>query len=228
MSSKAFSYLKIFKAKNQLAILVDPEDFKENPINFLKKIPSETNLILVGGSKVEAGKTEKVVTALKAATNLPLVLFPGDYAQLTHKADGILLLSLLSGRNPEYLINQHVKAIDFLEKTSLEIMPTAYILVDGGCETSVANVSQTQPILATEQREIVKTALAGQYMGKQLIYLEAGSGAKNPVPLQIIEAVKKAVKIPVIVGGGIRTSRQRKAAYQAGANMVVMGTVYEE
>ena len=132
MKSESHNLSQLFKEDRQLAVLIDPEDFKENPAAFLKKIPSETNLILVGGSSVEAGRTEKLISALKAVTNLPLVLFPGDYTQLSHKADGLLLLSLLSGRNPEYLVNQHIKAIDFLEKTSLEIIPTAYILVDGG------------------------------------------------------------------------------------------------
>lgn len=225
----SISLLKhIQQHKNQLAVLIDPEDFTEKPADFLKKIPQNTSYLLVGGSQVGAGKTQKIVANLKAFTSLPIVLFPGDYSQLTNEADAVLFLSLLSGRNPEYLIEQQIKAVDFLEKSNLEIIPTAYILVDGGCETAVVNVSKTQPIPPTEVRQIVKTALAGQFMGKQLIYLEAGSGAKQPVPLEVIAAVKKAIHIPLIVGGGIKTLAQREAAYQSGADIVVMGTAFEE
>lgn len=214
--------------KHQLAVLIDPDKFTEKPVDFLKKIPASTSFLLVGGSQVEVGKTHEVVSTLKTFTALPIILFPGDYTQLSEAADAVLFLSLLSGRNPEYLINQHLNAVDFLQKSQLEIIPTAYILVDGGCETAVARVSQTQPILAKEVRQIVKTALAGQYLGKQLIYLEAGSGAKHPVPVEVIAAVKEAVNIPLFVGGGIRSMEQREAAYQAGADVVVMGTVFEE
>ena len=225
---KSIALLKHFQqANNQLAVLIDPEDFRESPVDFLKKIPEETSILLVGGSQVSAGKTEEVVSKLKAFTHLPIILFPGDYSQLTHKADAVLFLSLLSGRNPEYLINQHVKAVPFLQISNLEVIPTAYILIDGGCETAVVNISETQPIAATDVQQIVNTALAGQFMGKQLIYLEAGSGAKNPIPVEVISAVKKAIQIPLIVGGGIKTQAQKQAAFIAGANLVVMGTAFE-
>lgn len=229
ISTQPKHLLKHFQQnKSQLAVLIDPEDFTENPVDFLNRIPKNTSFLLVGGSQVETGKTQLVVSKLKAFTNLPIILFPGDYTQLSHEADAVLFLSLLSGRNPEYLINQQIKAVDFLETSHLEIIPTAYILVHGGCKTAVVHVSKTQPIPPTEVRQIVKTALAGQFMGKQLIYLEAGSGAKQPVPLEVIAAVKKAIHIPLIVGGGIKTLAQREAAYQAGADVVVMGTAFEE
>lgn len=214
--------------KEGLAILIDPQNFDENPIAFLERIPTRTHLLLVGGSQVDKGKTQLLVQTLKAFTTIPIVLFPGDYTQLTKDADAVLFLSLLSGRNPEYLIDQQIKAVDCLKNSSLEIIPTAYILIDGGCETSVVETSKTQPIAASDVKQIVNTALAGQFMGKKLIYLEAGSGAKNEVPEKVIAAVKKAVKIPIFVGGGIRTQQQIDNAYIAGANVVVMGTAFEK
>jgi len=219
---------KIQDGQNQLAVLVDPQDFTENTASFLKRIPELTSFLLVGGSKVEAGKTQQLVSVLKKETDLPIILFPGDFTQLTNQADAVLYLSLLSGRNPEYLINQHIKAVPFLRSTNLEIIPTAYILVDGGCKTAVVNISQTEPIPSDQVTLIVDTALAGKFMGKQLIYLEAGSGAKNPIPLEVITAVKQAVNLPIIVGGGIRTKTQKKAAFSAGADVVVMGTAFEK
>lgn len=213
--------------KNQLAVLVDPEDFKEQVSLFIHRIPKETTLLLVGGSSVEAGKTQQLVSDLKSITSLPVVLFPGDYTQLCPDADAVLFLSLLSGQNPEYLINQQVKAVEFLKSFSLEIIPTAYILIDGGCETAVVHISKTRPISSKNINQIVNTALAGQYMGKQLIYLEAGSGAIHPVPIDVISAVKDAIQLPLIVGGGIKTEVQKQAAYLAGADVVVMGTAFE-
>ena len=134
----------------------------------------------------------------------------------------------MSGDNPEYLVHQQVKSVRYLQQTNLEIIPTAYILIDGGKTTAVEEVSQTKAISQNEVQKIVDTAVAGMYSGKQLIYLEAGSGAKFPVKPEIIKAVKQQINIPLIVGGGIRTNQQRQTAYDAGADMVVMGTVFEE
>lgn len=219
---------QIQQCKNGLAILIDPQSFNENPVDFLQRIPTETNFLLIGGSQVDLGKTQQLVQTIKALTSLPLVLFPGDYTQLTPKADAVLFLSLLSGRNPEYLIGQQIKAVDVLVNSSLEVIPTAYILIDGGCTTSVVKTSKTQPIPSYDIKQIVDTALAGQFMGKQLIYLEAGSGAKNEVPKEVILAVKEKVSIPIFVGGGIKTQQQVQIAYSAGATLVVMGTAFEK
>lgn len=218
---------KIYMLKEALVILIDPQNFNENPIAFLNRIPKNTHLLLVGGSQVNEGKTQDLVHTLKALTTIPIVLFPGDYTQLTTDADAVLFLSLLSGRNPEYLIGQQIKAVDVLKNTNLEIIPTGYILIDGGCETSVVKTSQTQPIPSWDIKQIVDTALAGQFMGKKLIYLEAGSGAKNEVPKEVIAEVRKAINIPIFVGGGIKTQQQMDTAYLAGANVVVMGTAFE-
>ncbi|SHG14159.1 putative glycerol-1-phosphate prenyltransferase [Salegentibacter echinorum] len=212
-----------------LAILIDPDKFIEaEAAVYIQKLPEETTHIFVGGSTVEKSKTEKTVKAIKAETDLPIILFPGDYSQITETADALLFLSLISGRNPEYLIGQQVKAVEKLKNSNLEIIPTAYILIDGGKECAVQRVSGTKPISQTAINTIVNTALAGQFSGKKLIYLEAGSGAEFPVSKEIISEVKKAIDIPLIVGGGIRGLEQQKKAYNAGADLVVMGNVFED
>ena len=228
--SKHFQFIKsaVAERKKLLAILVDPDKFKESEIEFfLNKIPQETTHIFVGGSTGESSKTQKTVLAIKEVTKLPVVLFPGDYQQITEKADALLFISLISGRNPEYLIGQQIKSVSKLKNSSLEIIPTGYILIDGGKECAVQRVSKTLPIPQTEVQQIVDTALAGQFSGKKLIYLESGSGAEIPVSEEIISEVKKAINIPLIVGGGIRTSSQQQKAYTAGADMIVMGTIFE-
>ena len=214
--------------KKLLAILIDPEKFNISETEFfLNKIPKETTHLFVGGSTVFNGETENVVIALKEKTQLPIFLFPGDYSHITNLADALLFLSLLSGRNAEYLIGQQVKSISRLKDSSLEIISTGYILIDGGNNSSVSKVTQTDPLSQNNIENIVYTALAGQFMGAKLIYLEAGSGAIFPVNPEVIAEVKREIKIPLIVGGGIRTQKQKQAAYEAGADMIVMGTAFE-
>jgi len=225
-------YAKISQVTNHggklLAILIDPDKFNEaEATSYLKKIPKETTHIFVGGSTVEKLKTEETVKSIKNVTNLPVILFPGDYSQITETADALLFLSLLSGRNPEYLIEQQVKSVDKLKNSKLEIIPTAYILIDGGKECAVQRVSGTMPISQRAVETVVNTALAGEFSGKKLIYLEAGSGADFPVSEEIISEVKKAINIPLIVGGGIRSLAQQESAYNAGADMIVMGNHFE-
>jgi len=214
--------------KKLLAILIDPDNFDTTKTKqFLNKLPSETTHLFVGGSTVENGETEATVTSLKRDTSLPIILFPGNESQITGKVDALLFLSLISGRNAEYLIGQQVKAVSKLRKNSLEIISTGYILIDGGNQSAVERVSKTIPLSQDNIQAIVDTALAGEYLGKKLIYLEAGSGAKFPVNPNVIKAVKKEITIPLLVGGGIRTENQKQEAYKAGADMVVMGTYFE-
>jgi len=226
-------YLDILKAKSNkdklLAILLDPDKLNNSDIEQLcsKINSSPVTHIFVGGSIVANGETELLVIELKKHITLPIVLFPGDVNQVTNEADGILLLSLLSGRNPEYLIEQHVKSAPLLQKSNLEIIPTGYILIEGGVKTAVQRVSKTSPIPQKNIDLTVHTALAGQYTGKQLIYLEAGSGSTVPVGADIINAVASSISIPLIVGGGIRSKSKIEAAYQAGADLVVIGTAFE-
>ncbi len=218
------------EGKKLLAILLDPDKLTADMLNdlMLKINDSVVNLIFVGGSTVPQKATDKLVQNLKRKTSLPIVLFPGHFDQITPHADGVLFLSLLSGRNPEYLINQQVKAVPYIENTDLEVIPTGYILIDGGKETAVQKVSGTKPIPAINVDEVTRTAMAGMYMGNKLIYLEAGSGALNPVLPKIINSVKEKISVPLIVGGGIRSEIELQEAYDNGADLVVIGTAFEE
>lgn len=215
--------------KKLLAVLIDPEKFDPaSAKRFLRKIPFSTTHIFIGGSTVSSEEIQDTTRSIKAETELPLILFPGDYRQISEDADALLFLSLLSGRNPEYLIGQQVQSVPYLQKSRLEIIPTAYLLIDGGKECAVQRVSQTLPLSQEAPEVIVNTALAGKYSGTRLIYLEAGSGAEKAVCPQIISAVKTAVELPIIVGGGIRSREQLLAAYEAGADLVVVGTAFEK
>ena len=226
---KTIQKAKLEKRK-LLAILLDPDKVVLQSLNaIITKIETLKNdFICVGGSSVKNGKTKILVKQLKRLTALKIVLFPGDVSQITASADALLFLSLLSGLNPEYLITQQIKAISKLKNTNLEIIPTGYILIDGGIVSSVQKQSRTIPLSQNNKQGITDTALAGELMGKQIIYLEAGSGAKNPVSESIIKKVASHLQIPIIVGGGIRTQKQVRAAYNSGANLVVIGTAFEE
>lgn len=226
-------YQNILKAKKEgkklLAVLIDPEkiDIENIPLFFEKVHQSIATHIFVGGSTDKNNQTKNVVIAIKNVTKLPVILFPGDVTQITNTADGILFLNLLSGRNPEYLIEQQIKAAPILQKTTLEILPTGYILIDGGKETATQRVSNTKPISQNNKELIKNTSKAGELLGKKLIYLEAGSGAKVPVDASIISIVKNNLNIPLIVGGGIRSKKQLENAFAAGADIVVIGTAFE-
>ena len=200
------------KGEKLLAILLDPDKstIEEIP-SILERIEKlRTNFIFVGGSVVKDGITATFVKNLKENATIPVILFPGDYSQVTNHADGLLFLSLLSGRNPEYLIEQQIKAVPFLRNSTLEIIPTGYILIDGGTNSSVLKVSKTTPIPQNNIELAISTAVAGMYKGKKLIYLEAGSGAKQAVNAKLISEVKKNISIPLIVGGGIKSKEQLK------------------
>ena len=228
---KIFDQIIAAKAENRklLAVLMDPDkltlaevgktlrSFHDNSVDYL----------LVGGSEVEKGRTQQLVNELKKHSSIPVILFPGDYSQITSDADALLFLNLISGRNPEYLINQQVKSVPLLEKSTLEIIPTAYLLIDGGMETSVERISNTAPMGLEDEEKIINTAIAGTYMGNQMIYLEAGSGAKNPIPGSVISRIAKRTDVPVIVGGGIRSHEQLTHAFENGADMIVIGTALE-
>lgn len=221
--------LKLISEKEKgLAVLIDPDKFDVLQTSvFLKQIPKQTTHLFIGGSTASFDDTKAIVKVVKIHSNLPVFLFPGDHSQITTEADAILFLSLLSGRNAEYLVGQQVKSISKLRTSNLEIISTGYILLDGGNQSAVARVSNTRPISQDDIETIIHTALAGQYMGAKLIYLEAGSGAAFPVKPFVIKAVKRVLSIPLIVGGGIKNDIQKQVAYEAGADVVVMGTVFE-
>lgn len=215
--------------KKLLAILLDPEKIKLANIptlaNKIKNSPATH--IFFGGSTYNGNDFDQILSELKKHLELPIFLFPGNFNQISNKADALLFLSLLSGRNPEYLIGQQIKAIEKLEKSSLEVISTAYLLIESGIETAVERVSETQPLSRKNIPEIYQTAKAGEYLGMKLVYLEAGSGAKEAVSCEIIQKVKEKLSIPLIVGGGIRTKKEIEDTFSAGANMVVIGTAFE-
>lgn len=231
MSKNILGHIKKCKQTGQklLAILLDPDKLTvQNLPLIIKKINSNTvDFIFVGGSSVENGKTDTIVKGINKLTSIPIILFPGDFSQISNDADALLFLSLISGRNPEYLIGQQVKAVKKLKETSLEIISTGYILIDGGVKTSVQKISETTPISQSNMEDITMTAMAGELMGKQLIYLEAGSGAAVPADANIIKNVSESISIPLIVGGGIRSKKQLENAYNNGADIVVIGTAFE-
>lgn len=226
-----YSHIKksIVEGERLLAVLIDPDKTELNTIEgIVTKInQSIATHIFVGGSEVDEGVTEVLVKAIKHHTELPVILFPGDVTQITDEADGILFLSLISGRNPDYLIGKHVEAVSKLAKMKLEVLPTGYILIENGKQTAVERVSNTNPLSRSNKQYIVDTAKAGALLGMQLIYLEAGSGATHPIESEIISAVKDTLNIPLIVGGGIRSKTELEAAYKAGADLVVIGTAFE-
>ncbi|MDG4716000.1 geranylgeranylglyceryl/heptaprenylglyceryl phosphate synthase [Winogradskyella marincola] len=226
-----YSHIKksIVESERLLAVLIDPDKTELDTIEgIVTKInQSIATHIFVGGSEVDEGVTEVIVQAIKRYTTLPVILFPGDVTQITDEADGILFLSLISGRNPDYLIGKHVESVSKLAKTQLEVLPTGYILIENGKQTAVERVSNTSPLSRSNKQHIVDTAKAGALLGMQLIYLEAGSGATHPIEPEIISAVKNILNIPLIVGGGIRSKTELEAAYKAGADLVVIGTAFE-
>ncbi|MDT0553559.1 geranylgeranylglyceryl/heptaprenylglyceryl phosphate synthase [Urechidicola vernalis] len=232
MQNQILNHIKSSKVKGEkmLAILLDPDKLKLEIISeIIDKINNQNvDLIFVGGSTVQKGITDNCIKEIKKYSNIPVLIFPGDYTQLTDEGDAVLFLSLLSGNNPEYLVHQQVKSAPFLKNSTLEIIPTGYILIDGGKETAVQRVSKTLPIPQNEIEKIINTALAAQYMGKDLVYLEAGSGATEPMEVIIIKTVSMQLDIPLIVGGGIRTKEQLENAYKNGADVVVIGTAFEE
>ncbi|MFH6998431.1 geranylgeranylglyceryl/heptaprenylglyceryl phosphate synthase [Flavobacterium sp. FlaQc-57] len=212
-----------------LAILLDPDKIVwENLDHLLLKInQSPATHIFVGGSIVQSIILEDLIAQLKQKTSLPVVIFPGDPSQISPQADAILFLSLLSGRNPDYLIEYQVQAAPILKKTNLEVISTGYILIESGNETAVARVSKTKPLNRDNLDLVLATAQAGEMLGNRLIYLEAGSGAKKAVPLEMIQLIAQNINIPVIVGGGIVDLHGIQNAYKAGADLVVIGTAFE-
>lgn len=217
------------QSKKLLAILLDPDKIVWDKINDLmdKINQSPATHIFVGGSLVLNDRIDDLILKIKQNCSLPILLFPGNPSQISSLADGILFLSLISGRNPDYLIEHQVNAVPLLKKTNLEIISTGYILIDGGNETAVAKVSQTKPLDAKNSDYIVQTAQAGELLGNKMIYLEAGSGALNPIASEIIEKVSKNIQIPLIVGGGISDQATIQKAFDSGADMVVIGTAFE-
>ncbi|MGB3802303.1 MAG: phosphoglycerol geranylgeranyltransferase [Lewinella sp.] len=212
-----------------LAVLVDPDKATRAKLKTLGEQSSAgyIDFFLWGGSLVNQPQSEYYLRLLKAHSEVPVLLFPGSVYQLDEQADGLLLLSLISGRNPELLIGKHVTVAGRIKQMKLPAFPTGYILIDGGRPTSVSYMSGTTPIPADKPAIAAATALAGEQLGLGLIYLDAGSGALRPVSPEIISAVRAEVKLPIVVGGGIRSPERARQALQAGADMIVVGNGLE-
>ncbi len=210
------------------ALLLDPD--KCNPEHLRKVLhiasQSKISMLLVGGSLVNTD-INSFVSKIKAESQIPIVLFPGNAIQFANGADAILLLSLISGRNPDFLIGNHIIVSGAIKRSGIEVIPTGYLLIDGGVQTSVQYMSNTMPIPASKIDIAVATAIAGEQLGLKMIYLEAGSGAKFPVPVEMISAIRKEINIPLIVGGGLRSPEHINSAWDAGADMVVVGNAIE-
>lgn len=213
-----------------IAVLIDPEktDNGKQLLDLLKKASfAGIDYLFVGGSTVSRKEFTETVDFIKENSSIPLIIFPGSSQQISAKADGLLYLSLLSGRNPDFLIGHHIQSALELIEMQIEIIPTAYLLIDGGTQSSVAYVSQTSPIPRDKNTIVKQTAAAGKLQGKKLIYMDAGSGAKLCVPTEIISDIKM-LNLPIIIGGGIRTIGQIQEMHNAGANVVVIGNKLEE
>ena len=213
-------------AKPMLAVLIDPD--KYNPLVVQLANQAKVACFLVGGSKIETGDIAKTVRAIKKISKSPVILFPGDETQLTKDADGLLLLSLLSGRNPDYLIEKHIKAAPIIKRMKLNYLSTAYLLIDGGKQSTTQKVSKTKPLDPSNKSYIINTAIAAEQLGFQAVYLEAGSGAKTKIAGTLIRDIKKQINLPIIVGGGIDSAKKTREVILAGANMVVIGNALEK
>lgn len=212
----------------QLILLIDPENQNETTLKKLIDICHKYHMpfLMIGGSLV-SNFLDSFIMQLQKLTQIPILLFPGSLMQISNKANALLLLSLLSGRNPEFLIGNHVIAAPYLKKSGLEIIPTGYILIESGSITSVQYMSNTMPIPANKIDIILATAMAGELLGHKIIYLEAGSGAKIPVSPSVVEYIKTNISTPLFVGGGIRTPELIENYAKAGVNFIVVGNSVE-
>jgi putative glycerol-1-phosphate prenyltransferase len=215
--------------KKQFAVLVDPDKHDDRSLATLMKQVNlyPPDILLVGGS-ILFEPIDLTIASLKLGTKLPVFLFPGNVMQLSDRADGILFLSLISGRNPEFLIGNHVLAAPHLNRSGIEVIPTGYLLIENGRSTTVEYVSNTRPIPAGKTELAIATSMAGEMLGMKAIYLEAGSGAEHCVAAEMISAIRKKISLPLIVGGGIRSLEQAGEVYDAGADMIVVGTAIEK
>jgi putative glycerol-1-phosphate prenyltransferase len=213
-----------FPGKKSVALLLDPDKAKGYSLKNILKIAEESNtdFIMTGGS-LTFNSIDNLIDTVKNLCSIPVILFPGNLLQLNRKADAIMLLSLISGRNPELLIGNHVIAAPYLKDVRKKIISVGYVLISCGNITSVEYISQTKAIPSDKSDIVVATALAGEMLGLSIIYLEAGSGATTPVPVKIVKAVRENITIPLAVGGGITNREEIEQAYQAGADLIILG-----
>ena len=218
-----------FPGRKSIALLLDPDKAKGDSLQNILRTANEskTDYIFAGGSLTFTG-IDNLINEIRKLCSIPVVLFPGNLLQLTLKADVILLLSLISGRNPELLIGSHVIAAPYLKNVKERLVSVGYILIGCGKKTSVEYISQTEAIPCDKPEIAVATALAGEMLGMQMIYLEAGSGATNPVPLNLIKTVRQNISIPLAVGGGIKNKDEIEGIFNAGADLIILGNGCEK
>ncbi|MCX6351674.1 MAG: geranylgeranylglyceryl/heptaprenylglyceryl phosphate synthase [Bacteroidetes bacterium] len=227
-------YQGILKAqtagKKQLALLIDPDKYSRNNLVSCLTLAhtAGVGLLFIGGSLLVDKMVNETIRIIRENSDLPIIIFPGSTIQFTEEADAILFLSLISGRNADLLIGRHVEVAPFIKKSGIEVIPTGYMLIDGGAPTTASYISNTFPIPHDKPEIAASTAIAGELLGLKMIYLDAGSGAKNPISSTMIEMVKQNVSIPIIVGGGMRTKEAIENACTAGADVVVVGNIIEE
>jgi len=218
-----------FPGDKSVALLLDPDKTGGEALERILKTAtaSKADYIFAGGS-ITFNSIDYLIDTVKSLTTIPVILFPGNLLQLSRKSDAILLLSLISGRNPELLIGNHVIAAPYLKDMREKLISVGYILIGNGKKTSVEYISQTEAIPADKPDIVVATALAGEMLGFNMIYLEAGSGASVPIPAEVIREVRRNITIPLAVGGGLKTPAQISEAFNAGANLIILGNSCED
>jgi putative glycerol-1-phosphate prenyltransferase len=218
------------EGEKKFVVLMDPDKVKLRQMDKILDLATQAKVdyFFIGGSLIVNNMLDQLLLRIKERCDIPMILFPGNSFQLSYKADAILFLSLISGRNADLLIGNHVLAAPYLRMSPLEVLSTGYMLVDGGVATTVSYISNTQPIPANKDDVALCTAIAGEMLGLKLIYMDAGSGATKPISLSMIETVSSGLKIPLIVGGGIRTPEKALENIRAGADVIVVGNAIEK
>jgi phosphoglycerol geranylgeranyltransferase len=231
---KSFIYNSLTEKKKQgkksFAVLIDPDKVNKPMLDELTGlcIAAKVDYLLVGGSLVISNHLDECVQHIKQNCSMPVILFPGSPSQISKYADALLYLSLISGRNPELLIGQHVVSAPFVKQSGLEIMSTGYIVVDGGAPTTVSYISNASPVPSDKNEIAMCTAMAGEMLGMKLIYMDSGSGAKRPISETMIESVAKSISSPLIIGGGITDPEKAHLNCKAGADVIVVGNAIEK
>ena len=218
------------KGKKLFAILIDPDKQKNSVLSLIVQKANEANVdyFFVGGSLLTNDNLDECIKTIKNNSNIPVILFPGNAMQINKNADGILFLSLISGRNPELLIGKQVISAPILKQTSLEVISTGYMLIDSGRPTTASYMSNTLPIPRNKNGIATSTAIAGEYLGMKLIYMDGGSGAEKPIEIDMIKQVSNQINIPLIVGGGICNAQKAIDNCNAGADLIVVGNAIEK
>ncbi|MFL5787077.1 MAG: geranylgeranylglyceryl/heptaprenylglyceryl phosphate synthase [Flavisolibacter sp.] len=218
------------KGKKSFAVLIDPDNVSASSLNVLADLASKSKVdyLFVGGSLVITDQLDECIQAIKKSCSIPVLLFPGSPLQISKHADALLYLSLVSGRNADLLIGQHVVSAPLVKKSGLEIIPTGYMVIDGGAATTVSYISNAIPIPSDKAEIAMCTAMASEMLGMKLVYLDAGSGAKKAVSEEMITMVSKNISVPLVVGGGIKDGEKAYLNCKAGADVIVVGNAIEK